>query len=56
MGYNAVYCIETQPTVSEEHIDTIMRALLGTCFHAGFLVGLFFDIEDGDAIFLRNVG
>jgi hypothetical protein len=31
--------------VSEEHIT--YRALLSTCFHAGFLLGLFFDPEDG---------
>jgi hypothetical protein len=27
-----------------------------TCFHAGFLLGLFFDTEDGGDMFLRNVG
>jgi hypothetical protein len=32
------------------------RALLATCFHAGFLLGLFFDPEDGGDMFLRNVG
>jgi hypothetical protein len=31
-------------------------ALLATCFHAGFLLGLFFDPEDGSDMFLRNVG
>jgi hypothetical protein len=30
--------------------------LLGTWFHAGFLFGLFFDPEDWDDMFLRNVG
>jgi hypothetical protein len=30
-------------------------ALLATCFHAGFLLGLFFDLEDGGNIFLRNL-
>jgi hypothetical protein len=30
--------------------------LLATSFHAGFLLGLFFDPEDGGYIFLRNVG
>jgi hypothetical protein len=39
--------------VSEEHIASIFRA---TCFHAGFLLGLFFDPEDGVDMFLRNVG
>jgi hypothetical protein len=31
------------------------RALLATCFHAGILLGLLFDHEDGDDMFLRNV-
>jgi hypothetical protein len=26
------------------------RALLATCFHAGFLLGIFFDPEDGDDV------
>jgi hypothetical protein len=30
-------------------------AVLATCFHASFLVGLFFDPEDGGDMFLRNV-
>jgi hypothetical protein len=32
------------------------RALLATCFHAGFLLGLFLYPEDGGDIFLRKVG
>jgi hypothetical protein len=30
--------------------------VLATCFHAGFLLNLFFDPEDGGDMFLRNVG
>jgi hypothetical protein len=30
--------------------------LLATCFHTGFLLDLFFDLEEGDDIFIRNVG
>jgi hypothetical protein len=37
----------------EEHVAS--RALLATCFHAGFLLGLFFDPEDGGDMFLQNV-
>jgi hypothetical protein len=29
---------------------------LATCFHADFLLGLFFNSEDGGDMFLRNVG
>jgi hypothetical protein len=32
------------------------KALLATCFHAGFLFVSFFDPDDGDDMFLRNVG
>jgi hypothetical protein len=32
----------------------INRALLATCFHAGILLGLFLDSEDGGDMFLRN--
>jgi hypothetical protein len=35
---------------------SLLKALLATCFDAGFLLGLFFDPEDGGDIFLRNVG
>jgi hypothetical protein len=31
-------------------------ALLATCFHAGFLLRLFFDAEDGGDMFIRNFG
>jgi hypothetical protein len=30
--------------------------LLATCSHAGFLLSLFFDPENEDGMFLRNVG
>jgi hypothetical protein len=32
-----------------------IRVCFATCFHAGFLLGLFFDPEDGGNMFLRNV-
>jgi hypothetical protein len=31
-------------------------SLLSTFFHSGFLLGLFFDAEDGGDMFLRDVG
>jgi hypothetical protein len=31
-------------------------ALLATCFYAGFVLGLFFDPENGGDMFLLNVG
>jgi hypothetical protein len=33
-----------------------VNRLLATCFHAGLLLGLFFNPEDGGDMFLRNVG
>jgi hypothetical protein len=33
-----------------------MQALLVICFHAGFLLILLFNPEDGGDMFLRNVG
>jgi hypothetical protein len=32
------------------------RALLAKYFFAGFLLGLFYDPEDGGGMFLRNAG
>jgi hypothetical protein len=32
------------------------EALLATCFHVAFLLGLFFNLEDGGNMFLQNVG
>jgi hypothetical protein len=47
--------------VSEEHIASIFRVKKSggkvfTCFHAGILLSLFFDPEDGGDMFLRNFG
>jgi hypothetical protein len=30
------------------------RTMLVICFHAGFLLGLFLELEDGGNMFLRN--
>jgi hypothetical protein len=37
-------------------VPTSFLALLATCFHAGLLLRIFFDPEDEDDIFLRNIG
>jgi hypothetical protein len=56
LGYNAVQSVESQPTFrSRLHLQG-RRALFATCFHAGFLLGLFFDVEDGGNMFLRKIG
>jgi hypothetical protein len=34
----------------------ILLSLLATCFYTGFLLGLFFDSENGGDMFLRNIG
>jgi hypothetical protein len=46
LGCNAVWSAESQPTF----------VTLVAYFHVGFLLGLFFDSEDGSYMFLRNVG
>jgi hypothetical protein len=33
-----------------------VNAELAACYGAGFMLGLFFDLEDGGDMFLRNVG
>jgi hypothetical protein len=44
---------------SEEYTASIFKveekALLPSCFHAGFLLGFFFDLEYAGDMFLRNV-
>jgi hypothetical protein len=38
-----------------DRLKSTTKALLATCFHVGFLPGLFFGPEAGGDIFLRNV-
>jgi hypothetical protein len=53
---------DLQPSIPPPSVSYIIRnigkpiAILITCVRAGFLLGLFFDPEDGDDKFLRNVG
>jgi hypothetical protein len=35
---------------------SVVKASASYLLHAGFLLGLFFDLEDGGDIFLRKVG
>jgi hypothetical protein len=34
----------------------MMISEYATCFHAGFLLGLFLELEDAGDMFFRNVG
>jgi hypothetical protein len=52
VGFEVLIAVVMRSTVFWD----IRRALLATCFYAGFLLGLFFDPEDGGDMFLRNVG
>jgi hypothetical protein len=40
----------------DEILTVVVMKSRATCFHAGFLLSLFFDPEDGGDMFLRNVG
>jgi hypothetical protein len=63
LGYNAVQSVERQPMFrrkisppsSGSKKPSKKPALFATYFHAGFLLGLFFDPEDGGDMFLRSV-
>jgi hypothetical protein len=48
LGYNAVQSVESQPT--------FRRSTACYLLYAGFLLGLFFDLEDGGDMLLRNIG
>jgi hypothetical protein len=58
LGYNAVYTVEYQPTFRKNMSppSSGSKNRPRTCFHAGFLLSLFFDPRDGGEMFLRNVG
>jgi hypothetical protein len=44
--------------ISEEYVASIFRVEEQAYYllHAGFLLGLVFDLEDGGEMFLRNLG
>jgi hypothetical protein len=48
--------VDFQRTTRRYIPEDSTQALLATCFHAGFLFGLFFYPEVGGDIFIRNVG
>jgi hypothetical protein len=54
-------CSVYSPTLKMEamflrNVGWFSSPLLVTCFNAGFFLGLFYDLEDGSYMFLRNVG
>jgi hypothetical protein len=69
LGYNAMYCVERQPTFrlkilppssgseKKPNKKPVWKhvALLTACFHAGFFFCLFSDPEDRGIMFHRNV-
>jgi hypothetical protein len=57
-GYNNMYSVEIQPPLGRNVLTPSsgsMNKLSSYLLHAGFMLGLFIDCEDGDDIFLRNV-
>jgi hypothetical protein len=54
--FGGTYRLHLQGRISRARNQRESRALLGTCFHAGFLLGVYFNPEDGGKMFLRNVG
>jgi hypothetical protein len=54
LGYNAVISVEIQSTFRDEHAAFIFMVEDGSA--CCFMLGLFFDPENGGDMFLRNVG
>jgi hypothetical protein len=42
--------------MKSKNLVILDRTLFAACFHADFLLGLFFDPEDGGDMFYRNAG
>jgi hypothetical protein len=58
LGYNVVQSVERQPTYQRNMLHPSSGLKSSACYllHTGFLLGLFFDPEDGSDVFFRNVG
>jgi hypothetical protein len=46
---------KVEKSAKQETSVKASRAMLATCFHAGFLLGLLFDPDNGGDMFVRNV-
>jgi hypothetical protein len=54
--WDIILLVESQPTFRRNMSAETNMKLAAMLLHAGFLPCLFFDLEDGDDMFLRNVG
>jgi hypothetical protein len=55
LGYNVMQPIESQQN-SQRNVSPPSSSTACYMLHACFLLGLFFDHEDGGDMFLRNIG
>jgi hypothetical protein len=56
VGFEVLTAVVIKSSVFWDIMQRNPLALFATCFQAGYLLGLFFESEDGGDMFLRNVG